>query len=146
MRELKLFLHSKPQVYPHNGVSYFLMKLSPVECAELCDSNEGKQIISSRHLVVQHEQKIYKMIYLPSEDSAFRKYVQSVTLAPSPPSMLIHPVEIYVAPNVTAYSYNCIQYSSLKKQQANDCIRSLVKGIHDALSQLHSLGLSHNNI
>ena len=86
-----------------------LMKLSTAECAELCGSVEGKQVVSSGHLMVQHGKIMYKVIYSHSENTAFHWYVAALSSAPS---KLIWPelIRIMSRPMLMVYWYDCVQY------------------------------------
>ena len=82
---------SLPSLPSPAGIPSVLKKLSTAECAELCGSVEGKQVVSSRHLMVQHGKKMYKIIYSYPETTAFYWYVAAISSVPSAPSKLIHP-------------------------------------------------------
>ena len=123
-------------------VSKHLMKLSNEECNALCKSSPSVQIVSSRHIMMKANGKVYKILYCPSETKAFYLYYHKKK---SHCTSIIHP-EIEREGSRLVYSYNLVPYSPLNAREAKTCLRSLVQGIKTALDEVHGLELSHNDI
>ena len=124
-------------------VSRHLMKLSPEECNVLCKSSSSVQILSSRHIILKANDKIYKIIYSLHEINAFYLYYRRVEGRHC--NFIIHP-KIEREGSTFVYTYQFLPYSPLDVTNAKKCLRSLVQGIKTALDELHALQLSHNDI
>ena len=128
---------------PYNG----LIRLSPECCELICSDRNGTQLKSSLHIMVRHQGYIYKVLYDCQEiynhyvllrDRIGTAYLQNVVVPEKVeiPSIL----DLYVC------RYQIVDHSPMTVEEARKCLYYLVIGIHKALSQLHSLGLCHNDV
>ena len=111
-------------------VSRHLMKLSPEECNVLCKSSSSVQILSSRHIILIANDKVYKIIYSLQEKEAFYVYYHRVEGRHC--NFIIHP-KIEREGSTLVYTYECLPYSPLDVTNAKKCLRSLVQDIKTAL-------------
>ena len=113
-------------------ISRSLMRLSDSECDELCGGFGSQQLVSSRHLIVQsNDRNIYKIIYLPSEKEAFTLYMNKDGVS----NHLVHPQRVIMPtiPTLTVYKYKHLPFSPLNQKDACKCLRSLVVGLRQPL-------------
>lgn len=133
---------SLPRLPPR--IQQYLVTLSSSQCQQLC-SSEGRQLQSSRHLLVK---SVFKVLYSHPECTSLQWYLDKVKQKRDPPKFLFVPEHVFLlfAPTLTICRYKLIHFSPLKISQARRCLLSLVKGNKRVLDELHEMGLSHNDI
>ena len=129
---------------PSTAIPRFAMKLSDRECADLCQSPSAtcEQMVTSKHVMVKSDDYVYKIIYCPLEIESYLQYMNMIT--GTPVHLIVPQVVKWQRPIVLKCKYAF--YSPLSVSEAKYCLWSLIAGIREALDELHSFGLSHNDV
>ena len=104
---------------------------------------EAQQIPTTQHLVLEFADIIYKIIYELNEQIAYYEFVSQI---PTTPKFIIKPKFYKVSGGYHMCEYQKVRYPAMMIGTALLCIKDLLSGIKNALDELHSYGLSHNDV
>ena len=87
--------------------------------------------------------KVYKIVTKYSEKHTLTNLAFVVFLEKYQPKHFILPIPV---PETDIFAYPKVVYGPLDRLWARQCLRTLVKKIHKALSELHGKGFAHADI
>ena len=109
----------------------------------------GIQLHTTKNIVVEVNNEIYKVIY-STTDSGYLKLlgIDYSNLPRGSVGRFIKPVQTSLKRHnkYDIYKYIKVKYSSLTCMKAKQCLKELTLSIKNALDDLHSFELSHNDI
>ena len=127
---------------PYNS----LIRLSTECCELICSDHNGTQLKSPLHIMVRHQGYIYKVLYDYKEQISHYLVRDRIGTAYLENVIVPEKVEIPSIFDLYVFRYQIVDHSPMTVEEARKCLYYLVIGIHKALSQLHSLGLCHNDV
>ena len=101
------------------------------------------QLHTTQHLVFESGNEIYKLIYNLNEQFVYTHLVSQIPLTAK---LVIKPQLHELKLRTYIYKYQKVKYSSLDIKRAQYCIKDLLRSTKHALDELHSYGLSHNDV
>ena len=96
--------------------------------------------------MVRSSDTVYKVVYSLSEQTAISRLTSKLASVSTPLQFVITPVDFPMFSTVCIYKYKMVKFGPLARSDAIKCLRALVEGIMKAISELHNLGFSHNDI
>ena len=105
-----------------------------------------KPIPSVRHIMFQStselaEENIYKILYDPEEICLF---TVTSNVCPSPTRFIYR--QLAEDNPYVIYSYEKVPYGPLSINEVSECLKNLLLSIKEALDELHSCSLRHNDL
>ena len=116
--------------------------LVPLSRRDLSAYGENaKQMESPHHIMIDNVVQIYKVVTKYSEKDALKSLILAVAFEKNHnPKHFILPMPVS---ETDIFAYAKVFYGPLDRLQARQCLRTLVKKIHEALSELHCMGFAH---
>ena len=123
--------------------------LTILSCEELAAfGSDARQVLSSFHVIVETESKMYKVIATREEEAVLRMVAAEVRLCDmlrrSTATHFILPV--FTGPRQNIASYDKVPYGPLEVVQASKYLRTISEKISTALEELHGYGFSHGDV
>lgn len=121
----------------------YFIRLSQSDISSLWPGvNDAQQLSSGNHIIVSTNTTVRKIIYDPSEEKCF--FIADVAFRTCKPSRVIVPNLVRQAPLM--YAYPKVRHGPLTRPLARSCLKALIKTLYQALNELHSMGLSYNDV
>ena len=108
------------------------------------DIKDGVQQYSQRHIIIEDNNFIYKVLYRSTEKMAvfdlltwqysFKKIINVVRYYRSNKAKYL------------IYCYRKVKFRPLRLEEASQCLRPLLRSVSKAIEELHGYNLSHNDI
>lgn len=119
--------------------------LVPLSCCDLIPYGENaKQMELPHHIMIDDVVQVYKVVTKYSEKAALMSLILAVAFENNyNPKHFILPMPVA---ETDVFAYAKVFYGPLDRLQARRCLRTLVKKIHEALSEPHCMGFVHADI
>lgn len=125
-------------------VKYNFIQLSDSEIATLwLGQQRAQQIHSASHIIVQTSTSLRKVLYDGNEKDALRFIVSTGIKLPH---VIVPEVLHSRYSSVLVYQYHKVQHGPLTRQNALSCLKALIRTLKQALDELHSENISHNDL